>query len=231
MMKPGHVTRDNAGPPQPLICSQHGNFAFSRVEPVIKVLLVCSANMCRSVMAAAFLRRRLQPLGSCVQVESAGFLAVGYPPPAEVMLAIARYGLDVSSHRSRVVGEDDLATADLVAGMAREHVRLAVAAVPEAWPRCYTLKELVRRGEAGRPRAHGEPLSAWLSRIHEGRSRAAMLGGNSDDDVADPVEGPPPTYAETAAVLGGLVDRLAWLCWGASAQLAGQIPEGHGPAG
>ena len=64
---------------------------------------------------------------------------------------LAGRGLDISSHRSRTMSRQLLAEADLVVGMAREHVREAVLAVPDLWARAFTLKELVRRitGELG----------------------------------------------------------------------------------
>jgi hypothetical protein len=63
------------------------------------------------------------------------------------------------------------------------------------------------------PRSRGESLASWLGRAHEGRERAALLGDSPDDDVADPAGGAQWAYAETAAVLSELVDRLVALCW------------------
>ena len=41
-----------------------------------------------------------------------------------------------------------------------------------------------------------------------GRQRAALLGDSPDDDIADPIGGPPHGYAETAAILSQLLNRL-----------------------
>ena len=101
--------------------------------------------------------------------------------------------------------------------MAREHVRHAVVTAPDTWPRAFTLKELVRRGEEIGPAKPGEPLADWLARVHEGRERAALLGESPVDDVADPMGGPPQAYADTAALLDELMGRLVGLCWGLSA--------------
>lgn len=109
----------------------------------------------------------------------------------------------------------------MVLGMSREHVRYAVVAAPDAWPRAFTLKELVRRGEDAGPRMPGEPLAAWLARVHGGRERTALLGDSLLDDVADPMGGPPQAYTDTMALLDELVRRLAELCWGLT---AGSLP-------
>ena len=59
----------------------------------------------------------------------------------------------------------------------------------------------------------GESLAGWLARARDGRQRTALLGDCDADDVADPVGGPQQAYAETAATLSQLLDRLVDLCW------------------
>ena len=176
------------------------------------ILVVCTANRCRSVMVEALLARRLAASGAAGSVRSAGLLRVGDPPPPEVISAMAAYGLDVAAHRSGVLRGGALSDAQLVLGMAREHVRHAVVADPAAWARTFTLKELVRRGQEDGPGVPGESLADWLSRIHHGRDRQALLGDSPDDDVPDPIGGPPDAYAATAAQLDDLVGRLVVLC-------------------
>jgi protein-tyrosine-phosphatase len=163
-------------------------------------------------MAEALLARRLAASGATGSVRSAGLLREGDPPPPEVVSVMAAYGLDVAAHRSSLLRAEDLARAGLVLGMAREHVRHVVVADPAAWPRAFTLKELVRRGQQigrGRP---GESLACWLARIHADRDRRALLGDSPNDDVADPIGGPQEAYADTAARLDHLVARLVPLC-------------------
>jgi protein-tyrosine phosphatase len=178
-----------------------------------EVLVVCTANVCRSPMAQALLSRRLIDVGSDTTVRSAGMLGDGNPPYPEVVSAMAGYGLDVSSHRSRRVTPEDLERADLTLAMARENLRHAVVTAPSVWPQSFTLRELVRRGSAIGRRSQGESLAAWLARAHDGRERAALLGDSPDDDVADPAGGPPYGYTQTAGILNGLLDRLVELCW------------------
>lgn len=182
------------------------------------ILVLCTANVCRSPMAAALLNRRLSGLGVVLPVRSAGTLGSGSPALPEVVSIMGGYGLDVSSHRSRTACVADLAAASLVLGMARENIRHAVVAVPDIWPRAFTIKELVRRGEHIGPRARYEPLARWLARVHAGRERMSLLGAAAEDDVADPAGGQPHAYAQTAALLDRLVNRLAELCWGQAGQ-------------
>jgi len=177
---------------------------------VSSVLVVCTANRCRSVMAQAMLTHKL---GVTAQVDSAGLLEPGLPPPPETVATMARYGLEVARHRSRTVTAGQLKSADLVLAMAREHVRHSVVTEPSVWPRTFTLKELLRRGGQLGPRKPSESLGAWLARVHAGRERSALLGGSPEDDVADPVGGPPRAYTLAAAELDRLVAELAELGW------------------
>ena len=109
---------------------------------------------------------------------------------------------------------DELGAASLVLAMTREHVRHAVVTEPAVWSRAFTLKEMVRRGRLAGPRASGESLADWVARLHTGRERTALLGDSPDDDVPDPVGGPPQAYMMTAALLDQLIGDLVGLCWG-----------------
>lgn len=177
------------------------------------IVVLCTANVCRSPMAAALLARRLAVLGVAVPVRSAGMIGGGDPPEPEVISVMARYGIEMESHRSRIARASDLARASLVLAMARENLRYAVITEPRTWPRAFTLKELIRRGEQVGPRPPGEPFADWLSRTHAGRERVSLLGDSAADDVADPAGGPLCAYAETASLLDRLVTRLAELGW------------------
>lgn len=177
------------------------------------ILVLCTANMCRSLMAQALLVQKLAEVGAAGSVRSAGLLREGEPPPPEVISVMAARRLDVTAHRSHVVSVGDLSASDLVLAMAREHVRHAVVTAPEAWPRAFTLKELVRRGQETGPRRPDQSLASWLARIHDGRDRSALLGDSPADDVADPIGGPLQAYATTADLLDQLVGQLVELCW------------------
>ncbi|HXP20130.1 MAG TPA: hypothetical protein VN840_10845 [Streptosporangiaceae bacterium] len=179
------------------------------------ILVLCTANVCRSVMAAALLAGRLGAAGAVASVRSAGLLGAGDPPAPEVVCALASRGLDVSGHRSRRAGEDDLTSADLVLTMAREQLRYAVVTAPQVWPRAFTLKELARRGQIVGPRPPGLPLAGWLALAHGGRERSGLLGDCPADDVADPIGAAPWAYVATAAELDHLLGQLVDLAWGA----------------
>ncbi len=191
----------------------YGTMAINEMDDMPGIVVLCTANVCRSPMAASLLGRRLAALGAAVPVRSAGMLRGGDPPLPEVVSVMASYGIEIAAHRSRIASAADLARAGLVLAMARDNLRYAVTAEPGAWPRAFTLKELIRRGAGIGPRPPGEALAEWLSRVHAGRERASLLGDSAEDDVADPAGGPPRAYADTARLLDRLVTRVAELGW------------------
>jgi protein-tyrosine phosphatase len=160
------------------------------------VLIVCSANQCRSPLAAALLRRELEHRD--VVVFDAGFGEPGYPVTGDTLRVAEERGLDLGSHESAVISEDLIAQADLVLGMDRGHVRDIVIAVPEAWAKTFTLKELVRRADEVGPRQRGQSMEDWLERVQEGRSRMDLIGSSTLDDVADPTTNLSVDHATTA---------------------------------
>ncbi|MGH9021907.1 MAG: hypothetical protein ACRDV9_02195 [Acidimicrobiia bacterium] len=176
---------------------------------------MCTGNICRSPMAEVLLAARLKALGEVATVRSAGMLGPGREASPSGVAVMAARGLDTAPHRSRRVDSQMLAAADLVVGLAREHVRHVVVERRDVWSRAFALKEIVRRGERVGPRPAPQPLREWLARLHAGRLTADLLGQSDDDDVADPIGQPLAAYEATAVELDGLTRRLAALLAGA----------------
>jgi len=170
-------------------------------------------------MAEVLLRHHLVAAGVDATVSSAGLYEGGRPATADGVDVMAGRGLDLSAHESRRMDADMLERADLVIGMAREHVREAVVVGRDAFAKTFTLKELAREGEALGPRAGDEPLAAWLARISATRSRTALVGTGYDEqvDVADPVGRGPAAYEATAELLDALLGRVVALAFPATA--------------
>lgn len=164
-------------------------------------------------MAEAFLQHRLQCQGVEARVHSAGLLRAGIPASDHGIAVLRGLGLDLDAHRSTTMTGQLLQGADLVLGMAREHVRAAVVEEPQVWPRAFTLKELVRRAAEVGPRTAGQPFGEWLDKCHAGRLTSDLLGTSGADDVADPYGQPRAVYERTAAELYDLVDRLVDLAF------------------
>jgi len=77
--------------------------------------------VCRSPYAAAAFARALDRQGGgSIQVTSAGFIGPGRIPPESALAAAERRGLDVSSHRSRLLTPEIIRAASVVVVMAAD---------------------------------------------------------------------------------------------------------------
>jgi protein-tyrosine-phosphatase len=113
------------------------------------VLLVCTGNMCRSPMAEALLKDRLQREGkdSLYRVSSAGtWTTEGRGASRLAIEAMRELGLDLSAHRTHLLTAEDVSRASLILVMAQDHKEALLAEFPEAGHRTYLLSELAGRG-------------------------------------------------------------------------------------
>jgi protein-tyrosine-phosphatase len=108
-------------------------------------LFVCTANICRSPVAAALLLDRLQKAGkSNWQVSSAGTWAMVRRGAAHnSILVMAQRGLDISDHVARMVDREHVKDADLVLCMEIGHAEALRVEFPEYAKKVYLLSEMV----------------------------------------------------------------------------------------
>ena len=148
----------------------------------IRVLFVCTGNICRSPTAEAVLRKHVAEAGltAAVEVDSCGTSAyhAGEPPtPAGVDFARQR-GYDASALRARQIEDRDFERFDLILAMDRGHLtRLERAAPADARAR----------------------LALFLDYATDGARR---------DDVADPFYGGPEDYEAVLDVIEPVMPAL-----------------------
>ncbi len=173
------------------------------------MLVVCTGNTCRSVMAAVMIEHHAAQRHIRVSVASAGTHAVdGVPVGARTLSALRTLVElepslgEMSAHRSRQLGAGLFDGVDLVVAMETAHVRFVRKRYPAAAGRTGMLRPLVRDLPAD-----ARPLT---ERIGSLRLEQAEL--DPDTDVADPAGREDEAYVNCAADLWGLcaslVDRL-----------------------
>lgn len=94
---------------------------------MVRVLFVCTGNICRSPTAEGVFRRLVERerLGHIVCADSAGThdYHVGEPPDPRSSAAAGQRGVDIGDLRARTVRRDDFETFDYVLAMDRGHYR------------------------------------------------------------------------------------------------------------
>jgi protein-tyrosine-phosphatase len=127
------------------------------------VLFVCTGNLCRSPMASGLLRKRLAKDGLDARhhVLSAGVWAVdGHPASENAIAVMAERGIDITDHIAHTITADDVAEADLILAMSKEHERM----IQNTWPqydwKLYRLSEMVgKRRDVRDP--YGGPIEEY----------------------------------------------------------------------
>ncbi len=157
----------------------------------MRVLVVCTGNICRSPVAERLLRQGLGALDAAggITVASAGTHAVvDYPIQGEMVELLAGDGVSASGFSARQLTRELIADADLILVAAREHRRWLVRVLPSGLQRCYTLKEFARL--AALIPIHEAP-DGVAERMQWLAHRAPMARGRQDappaeDDIPDP---------------------------------------------
>lgn len=118
------------------------------------ILVVCTANICRSPVAEALLRSKLQDAGLADwTVASAGtWAAEGHPAAPFSTALMEEQGLNIQAHRSQPVTDRLMQQADLLLCLETDHVRALRRAYPSHQDKIYTLRQMVdKRGSVRDP--------------------------------------------------------------------------------
>jgi protein-tyrosine-phosphatase len=124
-------------------------------DPAIrKVVLVCTANICRSPMAEGIWNalRQTPRFSHLPPSESAGVDALHDSKPTQEAVSMAKaHGIDISSHISRQLDKPILDGADLVLCMTRAQQDIILGAYPQAKRKVALLTEFKARSKPADP--------------------------------------------------------------------------------
>jgi protein-tyrosine phosphatase len=110
-----------------------------------RVLFVCTANICRSPVAAGLLQSMLDARDAADwEVASAGTWAAQTRGASQFSIDVmGDRGIDIRTHQSRMVTEEMLERADLVLCMESGHVEALRAEFPRQADKIFLLTEMV----------------------------------------------------------------------------------------
>lgn len=171
--------------------------------PVFRILVVCTANICRSPLVEHILRNRLQGVAAAstrvrFDVSSAGVRGwdgAEMDPPAAAELR--SLGGDPSDFRARSFTPALAERADLILTATTEHRRIVLQEVPQALQRTFTVLEFANIVSTVEPvrEAWGDPVEVVRrAAVHRGASRL------DDYDLADPYGRPASVHHVTAEI-------------------------------
>ncbi len=168
-----------------------------------EVLVVCTGNAARSVMAGFMLEHLAEQQGRSLTVSTAGTHSVDGQPisprtRAALMSIPALRNVAYMRHRSHQMVEGDIERATLVIAMEAGHVRYVRNRHPRATSRTATLRRLT------------EILPADPSRLEDRVARLELDRAPVDptEDILDPAGGDDVRYVRCAAELWELCQML-----------------------
>ena len=131
-----------------------------------EIVFVCTANTCRSPMAAGLFRHALkaqpEPLRS-LKVSSAGVSVFDRQPanPNSVR-AMAKVGVDIQDHRSQGLSNSQAESALAFFGMTESHLAMLSLQIDPSPPNAFLMREFIGEGTSiSIPDPFGMDLSAY----------------------------------------------------------------------
>lgn len=173
----------------------------------LRILTVCTGNICRSPLAEVLLRKVLQ--GLPVEVSSAGTSAmVGHTMPDPQLRIAANLGVEgAEQHRARQLTAEMLEESDLVIALSREHRRIIAELSPKASRSTFTLRELARISasvddeELALSDGGAQGMRAVVALASQLRGSVLPPENAEDDDVIDPFRQSIDVYQQSAEQL------------------------------
>lgn len=187
-----------------------GKIKIVETEDPLKILAVCTGNVCRSPMAERLLVAGFESLApGQVVVSSAGTGAlVGSPMDLQVEGLVHVIGGRSEGFAARQLTETILEGVDIVLAMTRAHRSKVVELAPALVRRTFTLRELARILPSIDGRVGVSTRDRWLDGAQRAARARTHSGAPAADDIVDPFGRTPEIYQQMTRELVPAVESL-----------------------
>jgi protein-tyrosine-phosphatase/predicted ATP-grasp superfamily ATP-dependent carboligase len=162
---------------------------YSRLPSEVgHMLFVCKGNICRSPLAAAYMRTRMEQEGRYGVIDSAGLETTeGKEADPAAKLVAQRHGLSLESHKTKQISDVLVDQADLILVMEPDQQARIIRSYPRAKGKVFLLGcfEAAISAEINDPHARPiEDFESCYSRLRESCNRLLTLLSRSKDSLA-----------------------------------------------
>ena len=108
----------------------------------MKIMFICTGNICRSAMAHKMLEKKAKELNKNVEVYSCGIWAEnGDIPTYEGIETMKEYGIDLKTHKATNIRNSNIENMDVILCATNNHKLNVTAMYPKLKDKVFTMKE------------------------------------------------------------------------------------------
>ena len=108
----------------------------------MKIMFICTGNICRSAMAHKMLEKRAKELNKKIEVYSCGIWAqTDDIPTYEGIEVMKEYGIDLRNHRATNIRNSNIEEMDVILCATYNHKTNVISMYPDLENKVFTMKE------------------------------------------------------------------------------------------
>ena len=117
----------------------------------MKVMFICTGNICRSAMAHHMMKKKLKDIGRTdIEIFSCGISAqTGEKSTYAAKEVMKEYGVSLEEHQATNIQESAIQDMDLILCATNSHKRAVIEYDPHLKEKVYTMKEYAKLNENG----------------------------------------------------------------------------------